>query len=68
MPNIKPAQKLDIQFLQFLQEELLISAAAIKIALRYCNNDLHLLPVTLWRYGLVSLEQLDLIFEWLATA
>ncbi|WP_448572158.1 DUF2949 domain-containing protein [Trichothermofontia sp.] len=63
-----PAQKFDTRFLQFLQEELLVSTAAIKIALRYCNNDLHLLPVTLWRYGLVSLEQLDLIFEWLATA
>lgn len=62
-----PAQKFDTRFLQFLQEELLISAAALKIALRHCNNDLHLLPITLWRYGLVSLEQLDLIFEWLST-
>ncbi|UZQ53415.1 DUF2949 domain-containing protein [Trichothermofontia sichuanensis B231] len=68
MPTPKTAQKLDTRFLRFLQEELLISAAAIKMALRYCNNDVHLLPVTLWRYGLVSLEQLDLMFEWLATA
>jgi hypothetical protein len=28
----------------------------------------NLLPMILWQYGLVTLEQLDRIFDWLETA
>jgi len=56
------------RFLRFLQEELLISGASLSIALRHSKQDPGPLPMILWRYGLVTLEQLDRIYDWLETA
>ncbi|MBD2103443.1 DUF2949 domain-containing protein [Leptolyngbya sp. FACHB-261] len=53
------------QLIDFLQTELAVSASSIAMALRRCEQDLGPLPIILWQYGLVSLEQLDKIFEWL---
>lgn len=50
----------------FLQDELAIPADSIALAIRHHPTDTpHLLPMVLWNYGLVTLEQLDLIFDWL---
>jgi hypothetical protein len=38
------------------------------MALRQGDRTPHLLPMVLWQYGLVTLEQLDQIFDWLETA
>ncbi|MCA1994472.1 MAG: DUF2949 domain-containing protein [Coleofasciculus sp. S288] len=54
----------DTQLIKFLQEKLTISASAIAVALRMRQQDSEPLPMILWQYGLVSLEQLDRIFEW----
>ncbi|MBD1908644.1 DUF2949 domain-containing protein [Funiculus sociatus GB2-A5] len=56
------------RFLRFLQEDLAISKASISIALRHRENDPGPLPMILWQYGLVTLEQLDQIYDWLETA
>jgi hypothetical protein len=56
------------QFLRFLQEDLLISAASIDMATRYREQDPGPLPMILWQYGLITLEQLDLIYDWLERA
>ena len=56
------------KLIRFLQEELAISKDSIAIAQRYCENNPGPLPMILWQYGLVTLEQLDRIFEWLETA
>lgn len=56
------------QFIRFLQDELAISPSSIVIALRHSKNDPGPLPMILWQYGLISLEQLDRIFDWLETA
>jgi Protein of unknown function (DUF2949) len=53
------------QFIDFLQEELHLSASSIAIALRRVEQDPGPLPMILWEYGLVSLEQLERIFDWL---
>lgn len=53
------------QLIDFLQGELAISSKAIAIALRHCEQDPGPLPMILWQYGLVSLEQLEKIFDWL---
>ncbi|NET05174.1 MAG: DUF2949 domain-containing protein [Merismopedia sp. SIO2A8] len=53
---------------KFLQEELAIPTAAIELAVRHREKNPFLLPMILWQYGLVSLEQLDNIFDWLETA
>ncbi|MBO1350002.1 MAG: DUF2949 domain-containing protein [Hormoscilla sp. GUM202] len=52
----------------FLQEELAIPFSSISVAMKRCEQDPGPLPMVLWQYGLVTLEQLDRIFDWLETA
>ncbi|TVQ21717.1 MAG: DUF2949 domain-containing protein [Leptolyngbya sp. DLM2.Bin15] len=60
---------LQSKLVRFLQADLDLSDAAIATALRQLNGQLpHLLPMVLWQYGLVTLDQLDSIFDWLETA
>lgn len=63
------------RLIRFLQEDLAISRASIDVAERVGGNeqrqrhrDPNSLPMVLWQYGLVTLEQLDKIFDWLAQA
>ena len=56
------------KFVRFLQEELALSPSSIVLALRHSQQDPGPLPMILWQYGLVTLEQLDRIFDWLETA
>lgn len=53
------------RLIRFLQEDLSISAASLAIALRHVEQDPGPLPMVLWQYGLVTLEQLDQIYDWL---
>lgn len=61
------------RFINFLQNELSISSASIAVAERangtselpYPQPDSNALSMILWQYGLVTLEQLDKIFDWL---
>ncbi len=53
------------EFINFLQDELDISDDAIAVALRHREQDTGPLHMILWQYGLVSLEQLQRIFDWL---
>jgi hypothetical protein len=54
-----------IEFINFLQDELAISEDAIAVALRHLEQKAGPLHMILWLYGLVSLEQLQQIFDWL---
>lgn len=56
------------RFLRFLQEDLLISTESIQTAERHVEKSSGSLPMILWQYGLVTIEQLDRIFEWLETS
>ena len=55
------------RLVRFLQEELSVSTASIAIGLRYVEQDPGPLPIILWKYGLITLEQLDQIYDWLET-
>jgi hypothetical protein len=55
------------KFIRFLREELAIPAASIDLALGHPEQSSSLLPMILWQYGLVTLKQLDQIFDWLET-
>ncbi|MDJ0733692.1 MAG: DUF2949 domain-containing protein [Nostocaceae cyanobacterium] len=55
----------DVQFLNFLQNELEVSQEYIAVALKKSELDDGPLPMLLWQYGLVTLEQLERIFDWL---
>ncbi|MGF1602679.1 MAG: DUF2949 domain-containing protein [Thermosynechococcaceae cyanobacterium] len=53
------------RLIQFLQNDLNLSPDAISVADRLSRRDHGPLSVVLWQYGLVTLEQLNIIFEWL---
>lgn len=52
--------------INFLKEELLLTEDSIAIAQRYAQQDRGPLPMILWRYGFVTLTQLNQIFDWMA--
>ncbi|HTL89662.1 MAG TPA: DUF2949 domain-containing protein [Leptolyngbya sp.] len=60
----KPQSK----FIRFLQEDLALSSSSIALAMRYREQDPGPLPMVLWQYGLVSIDQLDRIYNWLESA
>lgn len=68
--EIPPLMKLSLQarLINFLKEELAISGSAIDLALREDVCMPNHIPIALWQYGLVTLEQLDQIFDWLEMA
>jgi Protein of unknown function (DUF2949) len=47
----------------FLQQDLGLSSEQITFALRQIQEAPNQLPMILWRYGLVSIQQLDRIFD-----
>ena len=51
------------KLIQFLQQDLAISTDQINLALR--QEFPEQLPMILWQYGLINLEQLGMIFDWL---
>lgn len=53
------------QFVRFLQEELALSSDSLAIAERSVEKHQGPLPMILWQYGLVTLEELDRIYDWL---
>lgn len=56
------------RLIRFLQEDLRIPADAIAMALKQQEPLPSLIPMILWQYGLVTLDQLNQIFDWLETA
>jgi len=56
------------RFIHFLEKDLAISAASISVALRRREQDPGPLPMILWQYGLITLQQLNQIYDWLETA
>lgn len=62
MVNFNSDQKL----LQFLHSELELSQADLGVALRHREFDQGPIPMLLWQYGLIDLQQLEKIFDWLA--
>ncbi|RMF24123.1 MAG: DUF2949 domain-containing protein [Cyanobacteria bacterium J083] len=53
------------KLIDFLREELCLSPHSIAIAQK-CSEEEHApLPMVLWQYGLVTLEELDGIYDWL---
>ncbi|TVQ48223.1 MAG: DUF2949 domain-containing protein [Gloeocapsa sp. DLM2.Bin57] len=55
------------RFLEFLSQELCLSHNSISMAERSVEQNSGFLPMVLWQYGLVTLQELDKIYEWLET-
>ena len=56
---------MNAKLVQFLKDELAVPEASIEIALRHQNPTPNQLPIILWQYGLITLEDLDRIFDWM---
>ncbi|MBW4467786.1 MAG: DUF2949 domain-containing protein [Pegethrix bostrychoides GSE-TBD4-15B] len=54
----------NIRLIQFLQDDLAISSAEIEMLLRHPEAHAPL-PMLLWQYGLITIQQLTQIFDWL---
>ena len=50
--------------LRFLRHRLALSESALALGIRQSQLEQAPLPVVLWRYGLISLEQLDAVLAW----
>ncbi len=53
------------KFINFLQDELLLTNCDIAVAVRKSRLNNGPLPMLLWQYGLIDIEQLERIFDWL---
>ena len=52
------------KLINFLTEELKIPAKSVNLALRQIPETPEQLPMMLWQYGLISLKQLELLWDW----
>jgi hypothetical protein len=59
-PQPQPAEAL----LRFLRHQLGLSESALAMGLKQAELEQAPLPAVLWRYGLLSLEQLAQVFDW----
>ena len=50
--------------LQFLQRRLGLSPSALELGQRQAELEQAPLPIVLWSFGLLSLEQLEQVFDW----
>lgn len=53
------------QFRKFLYEELAISPDSLMLAQRQGGESPYQLAIVLWQYGLITLKQLELLWDWL---
>ncbi|MGB3291429.1 MAG: DUF2949 domain-containing protein [Phormidesmis sp.] len=54
--------------IRFLQDELAIPPTSIKLALKQSREDAGPLPMVLWQQGVLTLQQLERIFDWMEMA
>ncbi len=52
------------QLIRFLQDDLAVPTEIIPVILSKCQN-LNRLPVILWQYKLVTIAELDRVFQWI---
>lgn len=60
---MKPAMYTNL--VKFLKEELSLSNDSIDTVQRAVEDNRAPIPMILWQYGLVTLDELDRIYDWL---
>lgn len=55
------------QLINFLQLELAMPATSIAFALKQIEHEPNQLPMILWQYGLLTMVELEQVFDWLET-
>ncbi|AFY60950.1 MULTISPECIES: DUF2949 domain-containing protein [Cyanophyceae] len=51
--------------LNYLKQDLSLSPESIDLAMRQWRQSRGPLPIILWQYGLITLAQLDQLYDWL---
>ncbi|MFQ6538123.1 MULTISPECIES: DUF2949 domain-containing protein [Aphanothece] len=59
-PQSLPPQAL----LRYLRHQIGLSESALALGIKQSQQEQAPLPVVLWRYGLISLEQLEQVLSW----
>ena len=59
-PQPPPPQAL----LRFLRQQMGLSESALALGIKQAAQEQAPLPVVLWRYGLISLEQFEQVLSW----
>ncbi len=57
-----------VKLIHFLEDELALSKDSLALAQRSDVPSQGHLPMILWQYGLITLEELDRIYDWLEHA
>jgi hypothetical protein len=52
------------ELMAFLRPQIGLSEGALELGLRQSSLEQAPLPAVLWRYGLISLEQLERVLAW----
>ncbi|WP_299402795.1 DUF2949 domain-containing protein [Acaryochloris sp. IP29b_bin.148] len=55
------------RLLQYLQDDLALPQDALSLANRFQDRTATQIPIILWQYGLLNIEQLGQIYDWLAS-
>ncbi len=51
--------------IDFLKNEIGLSITAINLGIRLSKKNNASLPITLWSYGIINIEELDRIYDYL---
>lgn len=60
-PQLPPSRALQ----HFLQRQIGLSPEALELGLRQAELEQSPLPIVLWSFGLLNLEQLQQVLDWL---
>ena len=52
------------QVVNFLRQNLNLSDDSVQLAIKQSRSNYSSLPIILWQYGLVSLPELDRVYDW----
>ncbi|GBF84750.1 DUF2949 domain-containing protein [Aphanothece sacrum] len=50
------------QLIEFLRNQLAIPTDSLKMAVRYTESSVGSLPMVLWQYGFIDINQLEEVF------
>ncbi|CCQ58872.1 MULTISPECIES: DUF2949 domain-containing protein [Crocosphaera] len=59
------ANDLQTPLLEYLRHKLAIPTDALKMAVKFTEASMGSLPMVLWQYGLIDLQQLDEVLDWI---
>lgn len=59
------ANDLQTPLLEDLRHKLAIPTDALKMAVKFTEASMGSLPMVLWQYGLIDLQQLDEVLDWM---